>query len=80
MSKIIDGTGKFLLKSPSTKKLVEVSRNIDEVIIKARNEDLDLDELCAVLADRLGVYVSLSKRKNRLYMFCLDVIRRRSNL
>ncbi len=64
----------------SAERLVELSIEVDDAMIRAIQEGIDPMEIVGVVAHRLGVMMSHIHQKNELWPFCEKVLKQQAKI
>jgi hypothetical protein len=78
MDNIFDGKDKFAKLNPTVVKLVDLAEKYDTVTIGAVSNNISIEDVAIIMANRLGEIINLStNNKLQLYDICNDMITRR---
>ena len=76
-----------IIQFPKTKhvdsnirKLKQISDELDEVLIKALEDDVDTNELSGLLAHRLGTLMRNVDEKSKLWLVCEKVLKKQAEI
>jgi len=62
------------------RRLKEISDELDEVLIRALETDIDTNELSGLLAHRLGTLMRNADEKTKLWLVCEKVLKKQAHI
>lgn len=81
MSKVIYLETRARKKDNSAEKLVQIAREIDDVVVKyLQDKSVDPRDLVGLLSHRLGTLMSHLEAKDELWFICEKVLKRQAQL
>ena len=71
----------FRRMNSKERKIVEVSDELDSVILKHLSEgNIEVSDLTCLLSHRLGTLLSHIDRKQELWRICADIVKKRAEV